>query len=369
MIKICEHWRPPYSKHELGSGDWVETPTKKWQNRSKPFNMNHKHVKTTWTINMWKNVTTDHYSMISGNNFPNMNCIAVIGYKLQNGDMFCFLVFPFLSFFFFWRKSVKIWKIMKNVSIFREKRTSYTRCKGVPGAMCCGKLYDSLRFGGILDPRVLCGQLCAFISISALTHVVFSQWSFGPYGQASSRSRSTDARNESFPCVHVWSGLCIACPYPCWIVLILFWWIDEVRCCTWPKTTLVPDVPFLSVVVRPRGQRCQNKISFDRLQPEQIKQDEVKSFEFYLFYMYIYFLLCIFISFYVYLFLFMYIYVFYFLLFLFISFYFCLLLFIYVYFFLSFMSFISFYFFFLAKKEKYDFKMCFFDFRIIQTIL
>jgi hypothetical protein len=69
-----------------------------------------------------------------------------------------------------------------------------------------------------------------------------------------------------------------------------------------------PDVPFLSVVVRrlaPRGQRCQIKISFDRLQPEQIKQDEVKSFEFYLFKMYIYFLLCIFIfSFYFFLYLF-----------------------------------------------------------------
>ena len=60
--------------------------------------------------------------MISGNNFQNMNCIAVIGYKLQNGDMFflffwcifflnccsflfslfCiffFVVFPFFSFF------------------------------------------------------------------------------------------------------------------------------------------------------------------------------------------------------------------------------------------------------------------------------
>ena len=87
-------------------------------------------------------------------------------------------------------------------------------------------------------------------------------------------------------------------------------------------------MPFLSVVVRPRGQRCQNKISFDRLQPEQIKQDEVKSFEFCLF-------ICIFIYRYVYLFLFMCIYFFlcifisfYFLLFLFISFHFCLLLFI-----------------------------------------
>ena len=78
-------------------------------------------------------------------------------------------------------------------------------------------------------------------------------------------------------------------------------------------TKLVPDVPFLSVVVRPRGQRCQNKISFDRLQPEQIKQDEVKMNEFY------FFICIIFISIYVYLCLFMYTYVF---LFPFISFYF-----------------------------------------------
>ena len=234
------------------------------------------------------------------------------------------------------------------MSIFREKRKSYTCCKGVPGAMCCGKLYDSLRFGGILDPIVVSCALSFWIPVC-----VFSQWSFGPYGQTSSRSRH-DARNESFPCLHVWSGLCIACPYPCWIVLILFWWIDEVRCYTWPKTTLVPDVPFLSAVVRPRGQRCQNKISFDRLQPEQIKQDEVNSFE-----------LCIFISCYVYLFLFMCIYFFwcilmsfYFLLFLFISIYFFLFLFIVVHFFLFlfisfyFLFFFFFYFSFLAKKRK-----------------
>ena len=275
------------------------------------------------------------------------------------------------------------------MSIFREKRKSYTCCKGVPGAMCCGKLYDSLRFGGILDPSVVSCALSFWIPVC-----VFSQWSFGPYGQTSSRSRPNDARNESFPCLHVWSGLCIACPYPCWIVLILFWWIDEVRCYTWPKTTLVPDVPFLSAVVRPRGQRCQNKISFDRLQPEQIKQDEVKSFEFHLFYMYIYFWLCVLISFYVYLFLLMYTYVFlfpfisfYFYLFLFISVYCCSFLFISFYFFLFFLFlfisfyfflflFISFYFFlflfislFWRKNEKYDFEMCFFDFRIIQTML
>ena len=306
--------------------------------------MNHKHVKKCH----YRSLQHDFWEQLSK-------------HELHSGDWVqiakrwhvLFSCFSFFIFFFFWRKNVKIWKMCL---FFEKKRTSYTRCKGVPGVMCCGKLYDSLRFG-ILDPRVLCGQLCAFISISALTHVVFSQWSFGPYGQASSRSRPNDGRNESFPCVHVWSGLCIACPYPCWIVLILFWWIDEVRCYTWPKTTLVPDVPFLSVVVRPRGQRCQNKISFDRLQPEQIKQDEVKSFEFYLFYVHFfllisfYFLLCVFMSFY-------------FLLFLFSSFYFCLLLFISFYFFS-----ISFYFSFLARKGIYDFKCVFFDFRIIQIML
>ena len=70
------------------------------------------------------------------------------------------------------------------------------------------KIYDCLRFGGILDPGVLCGQLLRpFISISALTHVVFSQWSFGPRGQAPSRGQPNDGSNDSFPCVHAWSGL------------------------------------------------------------------------------------------------------------------------------------------------------------------
>ena len=267
--------------------------------------------------------------MISGNNFPNMNCIAVIGYKLQNGDMvflffhlvliifsfflcffplflffplfflffFCFFsffffIFFFFSFFFFfflffsfffffflffsfffffflffsfffffflffslgfrasgitciWFSIEKMFLDVKNLFFslffffflffylfffffffltkkrknmkhneniclfFEKKRKSYTCCKGVPGAMCCGKLYDSLRFGGILDPSVVSCALSFWIPVC-----VFSQWSFGPYGQTSSRSRH-DARNESFPCLHVWSGLCIACPYPC----------------------------------------------------------------------------------------------------------------------------------------------------------
>ena len=157
MIKICEHWRPPYSKHELGSGDWLETPREKWQNRSRPFNMNHKHVKTTWTINM-----------IPGNNFPNMNCIAVIGYKLQNDDM-CFsflfvfffswvsrqwdnlhLVFnwenvpwgQFLFYLFFGSfltKKCKIWKIMKKCVYFSRKKGNHIRAARVFLARCAAE--------------------------------------------------------------------------------------------------------------------------------------------------------------------------------------------------------------------------------------
>ena len=88
-------------------------------------------------------------------------------------------------------------------------------------------------------------------------------------------------------------------------VLTLFWWIDEVRCYTWPTTTWAPDVPFLSVVVRrlaPCRQRCQNKVSFDSLQPEQIKQDEVRyskaTWILYTFHVYL-FTCIVFISFYV----------------------------------------------------------------------
>ena len=62
---------------------------------------------------------------------------------------------------------------------------------------------------------------------------------------------------------------CLVRPLHCLSLPVLtLFWIDEVPCYTWPTTTWVPDVPFLSVIVRrlaPRGQHCQNKICFDRL--------------------------------------------------------------------------------------------------------
>jgi hypothetical protein len=120
----------------------------------------------------------------------------------------------FFSFSFVTKKCGKVKNDGKKS--VKRKRKSHTCCKGAHGAMCCGKIYGCLRFGGILDPGVLRGQLLsAFMSTSVLTHVVFSQWSFGPCGQASSRGQPNDGRNESIPCVHVWSGLCIACPYLC----------------------------------------------------------------------------------------------------------------------------------------------------------
>ena len=152
-----------------GSGDWVETSREKWQNRSRPFNMNHKHVKATWTINMWKNVTTDHDSMISGKHFPNMNCLAVIGYKLQNGDFFVVFLF-----FFFW----------------------------------VSRQWDNL-------------------------HLVFN-WENISWG-----------------------------PFSFFLFFLFFYFFLFFFVCSFLTEKCKKMI----------GQRCQNKISFDRLQPEQIKQD------------------------------------------------------------------------------------------------
>ena len=142
------------------------------------------------------------------------------------------------------------------------KISSHTRalqgrsCRNL-GGMCRGK--KKLHFGGILDPKVLCSQfLSAFISISMLPHVVFSQWFFGPRSQASSRGQPNEGTNESLPCVHVCSGFCIVCPYQC----------------RQGSMRYVPNrdqqrhgflmFPFSSVVARRparHGQCCQNKAS------------------------------------------------------------------------------------------------------------
>ena len=167
------------------------------------------------------------------------------------------------------------WKIMrKNVCVFKE--IIYV----LQGGSWCDVLRKNLRFFALwwhFGSQSLVWSLVVRFHFHFSAHPCRLQplvlWPARP----SVIERSTQWWQEwILSCVHVWSGLFIACPYPCWIVLTLFWWIDEVHCYTWPKTTLVPDVPFLSIVVRrlaPRGQRCQNKISFDRLQPEQIKQD------------------------------------------------------------------------------------------------
>ena len=69
---------------------------------------------------------------------------------------FSFFVSLFLFFFDFLTKKRKNMKNNEKMCLFfEETRKSYTCCKGVPGAMCCGKLYDSLRCGGILDPSVV----------------------------------------------------------------------------------------------------------------------------------------------------------------------------------------------------------------------
>ena len=187
---------------------------------------------------------------------------------------------------------------MKN----NEKKVLFTHhiTYVLQGCSWCDVLWKNLTLfalGGILDPRVLCGQLLrAFISISVLTHVVFSQWSSGPCGQASSRGQPNDGTNEFFPCVHVWSGLCIACPYPCWqgsmrYVAKRYQQRHGLLMCLFCQ--LLSDVWHrMASVVKTK--------SVDRLQLEQIKQDKinmVKPFDFYPFSMYFYLSLCHFISF------------------------------------------------------------------------
>ena len=105
--KICEHWRPPYSKHELGSGDWVETPREKWQNRSRPFNMNYKHVKTTWTINKWKkchyrSLQHDFWEQFSKHELHSGDWVQIAKRWLFFLFFLCFFRFSFFSSFFSW---------------------------------------------------------------------------------------------------------------------------------------------------------------------------------------------------------------------------------------------------------------------------
>ena len=70
---------------------------------------------------------------------------------------------------------------------FEKKRKSYTCCKGVPGAMCCGKLYDSLRFGGILDPSVVSCALSFQFQRSPM-----SSSAKGPLARTAKRHREVD---------------------------------------------------------------------------------------------------------------------------------------------------------------------------------
>ena len=83
---------------------------------------------------------------------------------------------------------------------FEKKRKSYTCCKGVPGAMCCGKLYDSLRFGGILDPSVVSCALSFQFQRSPM-----SSSANGPLARTAKRHREVDpmmpGMNPFLPCL------------------------------------------------------------------------------------------------------------------------------------------------------------------------
>ena len=95
----------------------------------------------------------------------------------------------------------------------------------------------------------------------------FSQWSFGPSRQASSRGQPNDGRNESFRASIFVQVFCIACPYRCSHCLdgsVRYFATHDQQ----PHGLLMCVCSFLwwSVAVKrlaPCCQRCQNKISFD----------------------------------------------------------------------------------------------------------
>ena len=92
--------------------------------------MNHKHVKK-WHC---RSLQHDFWEQFSK-------------HELHSGDWVqiakrwhvLFSCFSFFIFFFFWRKNVKIWKIMKNVSIFREKKDIIYALQGVFLAWCAAE--------------------------------------------------------------------------------------------------------------------------------------------------------------------------------------------------------------------------------------
>jgi len=120
-----------------------------------------------------------------------------------------FFLFFLLSFLPLFDETCEKIAIMKN-QVFSKKKKSHPCCNGVPGGMCCGKIYDCFSALVAFWIPESCVVSCCVPSFQFSAHPCRLQpmvlW---PVRQPN------DGRNESIPCVHVWSGLCIACPYLC----------------------------------------------------------------------------------------------------------------------------------------------------------
>ena len=206
-----------FSKHELHSGDWVQI-AKRWHIFSFLF-------------------------FFLGFRASGITCIWFSIEKM------------FLEVdFFFLTKNVKIWKIMKKCVYFSRKKEIIYVLQGWRDV-----LRKTLQFFALwwhFGSQSLVWSVARFhFNFSArpcrLQPMVL--WSVRPSVIEKSIQWWQEWILSLCPCL-VRPLHCLSLPVLNRADFVLMdRWGTLLRCYTWPKTTLVPDVPFLSVVVRPRS--------------------------------------------------------------------------------------------------------------------
>ena len=196
-------------KHELHSGDRAKTLGKKINNghQSRPSTCH-------TAIWIWMERKPSGGKKWSKKALKNVALLFSLGFRASGTTCIWFwtqswhhiLCFSFLSLFDekMW-KSKEWWK-----KVWQEKKKSHTCCKGAHGIV----LWKNLRLFALwwhFGSRSLARSVVERLHVNFSAHPCRLQpmvlW---PVRQPN------DGRNESIPCVHVWSGLCIACPYLCW---------------------------------------------------------------------------------------------------------------------------------------------------------
>ena len=138
----------------------------------------------------------------------------------------CFSCFLFLRKMFKTKKDIVKKHVFKGSHI-RAAKVFLLRCAVAKSKIVCGWHFGS--------QSLVWSVVVRFISISVLTHVVFSQWSFLPQAVNPMMAGMNPFLASMF-------GPAFALLVP--TALTLFWWIDEARRYTSPPTTWAPDVPF-----------------------------------------------------------------------------------------------------------------------------